>query len=147
MRQDTNLKDVKEGKTWMMPLMRHTPCLSTTMCESSGCNDLSSCLTSSNAALWSLVSCSATILFDLLLLLMEEPRTARESPTLAISKVPFQITPTRQQDPTAAIKGFNEQVLLTSVRNASSVAENAALRLSSEMAPRSFDAPIKGEKG
>jgi hypothetical protein len=74
-----------------------------------------------------------------------EPSTARESPTLAISKVPFQITPTKQQDPTAAINGFNPQVLRTSVRNPSSVAENAALKASSEIQLLSLETPKRSK--
>lgn len=123
----------------MRPLIRHTPCFITTMCESSGCKDLSSCLTSSILALWSLVNCSATILSDLL----KEPITARESPTLATYNVPLQITPTRQQDPIAAITGFIPHVLRTRVRNPSSVAEKALLRISSEMFPFSRANPVE----
>lgn len=115
----------------MMPLIRQTPCFITTICESFGCNVLSSCLTSSILALCSLFSCSETILFDL----PKEPITALESPRLATYNVPLQITPTRQQEPIAAIIGLIPQVLRTRVRNPSSVAEKALLRISSDMVP------------
>lgn len=112
-----------------MPLIRQTPFFRTTICESSGCKDLSSCLISSLLALWSEVNCSATIFLDL----PRRPTTALESPRLATYNVPLQITPTRQQDPIAAIAGFIPRDLRTRVRNPSSVAEKAPLRISSEM--------------
>ena len=112
-----------------MPLIRQTPCLINKMVESSGCVDLSSSRISSLQALCSLVNCSATILFDRL----NEPITARESPKLATYSVPLQIRPTRQQDPIAAILGFILNVLETSVRNPSSVAERAFLMTSSDI--------------
>lgn len=124
--------------TWIMPLIRQTPCFITTICESSGCKDLSSCLTSSILALWSLVNCSATILLDL----PKEPITARESPTLPTYNVPLQITPTRQQDPIAAIVGFIPHDRRTRVRNPSSVAENALRRISSVIFPFSWASPM-----
>lgn len=117
--------------TWMIPFMRHTPCFITNIWESSGCAEMSSFLTSSVLALWSLVNCSATILLDL----DTEPITALESPRLAIYNIPFQITPTKQQEPIDAIKGFISIVLRTRERNPSSVAENAFLRLSSDIVP------------
>lgn len=122
-----------------MPLMRQTPCFITTICESSGCKDLSSFLTSSNLALWSLVSCSATILFNLFI----EPSTARESPRFATNSVPLQITPTRQQDPIAAINGLSSYALLTRVRKPSSVSEKAFLRMSSDIVPLSRASSVK----
>lgn len=131
-------KEREKERTWMMPLMRHTPFFIITICESSGCKDLSSCLTSSILALWSLVNCSARMLFDL----PKVPITARESPKLAICSVPLHITPTRQQDPTAAINGFSPLVLRTRVRNSSSVAEKASLRTCSDMVPFSRASPV-----
>ena len=130
---------LKQEHTWMMPLIRQTPCFMTTICESSGCLDLSSCLTSSILALWSLVNCSAIIS----LFLPTEPITARESPKLATYNVPLQMTPTRQQDPIAAISGFIPQDLRTRVRNPSSVAEKALLSTSSDMVPFSLASPVK----
>ena len=120
-----------------MPLICQTPCFITTMCLSFGCSDLSSCLTSSILALCSLFSCLATILFDL----PKEPITALESPTLATYKVPLQITPTKQQEPSAAITGFIPQVLRTRVRNPSSVEEKALFRMSSDIVPFSRACP------
>lgn len=122
-----------------MPLIRQTPCFITTICESSGCKDLSSCLTSSILALCSLDNCSAMILFDL----PKQPITARESPKLATYNVPLQITPTRQQDPIAAITGFIPHVLRTRVRKPSSVAEKALLRISSDIVPFSRASPVR----
>lgn len=121
----------------MIPFMRHTPCFMTNIWESSGCAEMSSFLTSSVLALWSLVNCSATILLDL----DTEPITALESPRLAIYNMPLQITPTKQQEPIDAIKGFISIVLRTRERNPSSVAENAFLRWSSDIVPFSRAIP------
>ncbi|GER57130.1 peptidase C78 [Striga asiatica] len=83
----------------MIPLIRQTPCFITTICESSGWRAFNSFRTSSMLALWSAVNCSATILFDP----SKQPITALESPKLATNKIPFQMTPTKQHDPIAAI--------------------------------------------
>jgi hypothetical protein len=53
------------------------------------------------------------------------------------------MTPTKQQDPTAAINGFIPHDLRTRVRNPSSVEEMALLRISSEMVPLSLACPTK----
>jgi hypothetical protein len=67
--------------------------------------------------------------------------TARESPRLAIYNVPFQITPTRQQEPIVAISGFISKLLRTRVINPSSVAVTAFLIISSEIESFSFAIP------
>uniref|UniRef100_A0A0A9E996 Uncharacterized protein n=1 Tax=Arundo donax TaxID=35708 RepID=A0A0A9E996_ARUDO len=71
------------------------------------------------------------ILFDL----PKQPITALESSRLATYNVPFHMIPTRQQDPTAAIKGFIKCVLRTSVKKPSSVAEKAFRTTSSDIVP------------
>lgn len=129
-------------QTWMIPLMRQTPCFITRICESSGCKDWSSFLTSSMLALWSLVNGSATILFDL----PSQPITALESPTLATYKVPFQMIPARQQEPMAAIRGFIPHDRRTRERNPSSVAEKALLSTSSDIVPFCWACPAQSQK-
>lgn len=124
--------------TWIMPLTRHAPFLQKTIFGSSGCRDLSSSLTSSLLALWSLVNCSAMTLFDLL----KQPIIARESPALAIYNVLPQITPTRQHDPLAEISGFEWRFWRTWPRNSSSVAKNAFLKTSSDIDSLSCTIPV-----
>lgn len=126
-------------RTWIMPLTRHAPFLQKTIFGSSGCRDLSSSLTSSLLALWSLVNCSAMTLFDLL----KQPIIARESPALAIYNVLPQITPTKQHDPLAEISGFEWRIWRTWPRNSSSVAKNAFFKTSSDIDSLSCTIPVR----
>ena len=108
--------------TWMSPFTRQTLCFRTTICESSGCNDFNSCLTDSILALCSADNWTAR---TSPVALTSLPKTARESPRFATYSVPPQITPTRQQEPTAAIWGFMGHCFTTKEKKSSSVAWNA----------------------
>lgn len=114
----------------MIPLTRQTLCLRSTICESWGCNDLSSSLTDSLLALCSMdnwIAVTPLAPFSAL------PNTTRESPALATYSSPLQITPTKQHDPTDAICGFSNHCCLTSDKNSSSVVKKAFLMTSADI--------------
>ena len=123
--------------TWIMPLIRQTPRVYTTICESSGWSASSSFLTSSRATLWSFDNRSATTEFFLLSESLR-PRTALESPRFATYNSSFEIAPTRQHDPTEAICGRAGNALFTKCKNSSSVASNAFFITSTDNPPCSF---------
>lgn len=108
--------------TWIMPFTLQTPCLRATIWGSLGCNSLSSCLTSSKFALCSVDNCMAAIPPVLPTFL---PNTTRESPRFATKRVCWNITPTRQHDPTVAILGWVLHNSDTRAVNPSSVWRNA----------------------
>ena len=114
-----------------------------TIWGSSGCKSISSLLTDSTLALWSVVNWTASIdpVFVFFL-----PRTARESPRFATKRVWCDIIPTRQHDPTVAICGLVLHSWDTTSWNPSSAAKKALLMVSSATTPlvsAVLAAPIK----
>lgn len=133
---DTKQKEDKTTiLTWIMPLIRQTPWVYITMCESSGWSALTSFLTSSTPTLWSVDNRSATTGLLARPSDSRRPRTALESPRLATYKTSFEIAPRRQHEPTEAICGRAGHDRLTKCKNPSSVASNALLITSSDNPP------------
>lgn len=104
----------------MIPFTRQTLCFRITICESSGCNDLSSSLTDSMLALCSVDNCTAVTPLTALSAL---PNTTRESPALATYKRPLHMILTKQHVPTEAICGLLCHCFFTRDKNSSSVAK------------------------
>lgn len=123
--------------TWIMPLMRQTPRVYTTMWASSGWRAATSFLTSSTPTLWSVDNRSATTIWLLFILppVTFRPRTALESPRFATYNTSFEIAPTRQHEPTDAIWGLASHDCFTKCKNSSSVALNAFFITSADNPP------------